>query len=138
MATASNSITPMAQETFGERLIRVAKERGGPIEQVPLSKWFWDEHGIKISGPMINRYKNEDALPRLDQCRQFAIALGVTVEWLYTGRGLKYPGPALTRDEQEIIRRLRSIESPEERRNWLGHMMVSLPPAPGANGHRAA
>lgn len=139
MATASNSAIPRTR-TFGRRLDEAVRDAdpNAPLQQEQLSRWFATEHGIKISGGMISRYRS-GALPRMDQCREYAMALGVAVEWLYSERGLKHPGPPLTPDEQEIIHRLRSIEDPEEHRNWIGHMLVSLPKAPSRpNGQKAA
>lgn len=103
MATANNN------GTFGDRLLQAVAEVGGPTAQVPLSKWFKKKHKIKISGVMINRYKKEDAAPRIEKCREFAVALDVQVEWLYTGRGLKRPGNSLSETERRILRMWRRL-----------------------------
>lgn len=46
-------------QTFGTRLTDAAVEMGAEREQLKLSAWF-KERGIKISGPMINNYRNKD------------------------------------------------------------------------------
>lgn len=76
---------------FGTRLWAEAKAKGAPQSQVGLSEWFKNEHGIKVSGPMLSKYRNHDELPRMSKCRDFAVALGVNVEWLLSGRGTKRP-----------------------------------------------
>lgn len=88
MQTASNK---PELTTFGQRLVAAVLEKSGPTEQESLSKWFLTEHGIHVSGPMISKYKTKDSVPRMDRCRAYAVAVGVTVEWLLTGRGARYP-----------------------------------------------
>ena len=100
METASNEAP---KETFGDRLMDAAMAMGAPKQQEKLSKWFKKEHKITISGPMISRYK-KDELPRMDQCRQYSLALGVCVEWLLTSRGSRFPedGP-MTITERRVL-----------------------------------
>ena len=98
MATASNL------ETFGDRLKDAAKNAGAKkVTHEYLKKWFFEEHKIKISTTMISRY-GKDELPRMEQCRDYAIALNVRTEWLLTGRGPRYieEGP-ITETERRIL-----------------------------------
>lgn len=100
-------------------------EAGAPQQQEQLAKWFKDRN-IITTGAMLNKYKNLDAAPRVNQCRQFAMALGVCVEWLYTGRGPKHAGPSYDEQEQSVIDALREIDDIGERTDWFGYLRVAL------------
>lgn len=96
--------TPTSKlKTFGDRLIDAVTEAGGPTQQEPLSKWFRDVHGINVSGPMLNKYKKHDKLPRMEQARDYAVALGVSVEWLYSGRGTRFPMQGPTSESERRL-----------------------------------
>ena len=123
MGTANNE---EEKETFGIRLIDAVKEAGGPVKpRKKISIWFDKFHNIQISGPMISRYIKNDEIPRMDQCREYAIALGVRVDWLLTGRPPKRPMAPLTDLEQALIEEIRKIdeENQDEKTrvllNWL-------------------
>ena len=93
----------ICESTFGERLISCVRTKGGPAEQEKISKWFWDNHKIKVSGAMINKYKNQNKLPRMEKCREYAIALDVCVDWLLTGREPKMPKGEISKPEVEVL-----------------------------------
>ncbi len=101
MGTTSNKAPKV---TFGDRLKNAAKEAGAEkVTHVYLRDWFKKEHGISISTTMISNY-GRDELPRMEQCRDYAKALNVCVEWLFTGCGLKRPGDgAISETERRIL-----------------------------------
>ena len=99
----------ICESTFGERLISCVKTMGGPAEQEKISKWFWDNHKIKVSGAMINKYRNQNKLPRMEKCREYAIALDVCVDWLLTGREPKMPEGKISKQEAKVLDLWRSF-----------------------------
>lgn len=96
-------------KTFGERLLEAMKAKSAPTTRVGAAEWLLREHGIEVSSTQITKYVNDDELPRMEQCRDYARALGVTMEWLYTGRGVRWPIDPLTEDEDSLIRRIRRL-----------------------------
>ena len=92
MATKSNNRGD-EKLSFAERLKSAALESGAKKDTHEyLRDWFRDEHDILISTAMISRYgPKKRELPHMQQCRDYAVALGVCVEWLYSGRGARYP-----------------------------------------------
>lgn len=128
MSTTSNvvDLKPATEkETFGQRFYETLRERKVSMKQEHIKKWF-AERNVKISATMINKYKNSDAVPRMKKCRDFADALGVTVEWLYTGRGSKYPTGSVLPEVRELNSMILDIEDQSERNDYLGHFKTIL------------
>lgn len=113
-------------DTFGKRLVYAASLRGAPSTQKALSEWFWENHEISVSAAMISKYITNDQLPRILQCRDYAQALGVTVEWLYTGGNEMRPMDPLDPDERELLDLIRSLPTAKERNDLLGYMRVYI------------
>lgn len=97
-------------KTFGDRLWDAARAAGGPTTQQALSAWFKRKHGIAISGPQLSKYKKHDILATMENCRAFAVALNVSVEWLVTGRGSRHliDGP-MSETESRVIAMWRQL-----------------------------
>ena len=135
VTTSKQPARSATTRTFGDRLLEAASDKGAPTEQERLAKWFADIYGIKTSGAMLNKYRNIDAAPRINKCREFAVALGVAVEWLYTERGPKHPGPVLEKPENEVLDALRQIDDIGARTDWYGYIKIAVPrgrpPRPG-------
>lgn len=106
----SETIKP---DTFGGRLLIAVREAGGPVSHKGAAEWLKKQHGIDISGPQITKYKKQNQKPRMEQCCAYALALNVTVEWLYTGRPPMRPMAPLSRGEEELIRSIRAV--PDDR-----------------------
>lgn len=131
MATASKNTPgttdlPLVPQTFGGRLLVAAKLAGAPVAQQKLSAWLKKNHNIAVSAAMISKYTTKDICPRMRLCRDFAVALGVRVEWLYSGRGDMRPMDPLDPEERELIELLRQVPSAEGRTDLIGHIRVYL------------
>lgn len=99
-------------DTFGWRFKKALIDNGAPVTQQGAKAWLEKrgrdlEIGIEISTTMIFNYYREE-LPRVDQCRKYALALGKCVEWLYTGEGPEAP---LNKDEKRLVGSFKRIRS---------------------------
>ena len=71
--------------TFAERL---KEEMVTSTKKLNQSEWG-KEFGVKQS--VVSDYTTGKKMPTIETARKMAISLGITVEWLYTERGAKYP-----------------------------------------------
>lgn len=74
------------EKNFGDRLYAILRERGMSTTQKDVGKL------CGVSGPQAYKYKTGQKLPTTERVTEIALRLGVTADWLLTGRGPKYPG----------------------------------------------
>lgn len=120
---------PSRKTTFGERLFRAIEEAGGPTKQEPAAQWLRDRYGIRISPAMLNKYKNLDSKPRVEQAARYAEALGVSIEWLYSGIPPMRPMSPLDEDEEALIKLIRDLPTADRQavlRELIGYLKVRL------------
>ena len=77
----------MKYPEFATRLHEACEDAKVPITQESLGKFFG------VSGTMAWYYLNGEKLPSMDKAIKMASKLGISVEWLLTGKGQKYPVP---------------------------------------------
>ena len=75
----------MKYPEFANRFREACEDAKVPITQESLGKFFG------VSGTMAWYYLNGEKLPSMDKAIKMASKLGISVEWLLTGKGQKYP-----------------------------------------------
>jgi transcriptional regulator with XRE-family HTH domain len=75
-----------ASMSFATRLKAACLERYGPkYKQKDLAQ------AVGVSAPTMSNYLRGELLPSMDTAITISHEIGVSVEWLLTGRGDKYP-----------------------------------------------
>ena len=70
------------QDEFSERFNEACKKTGhDKMTQIELGEI------LGVSGPVINRYRNGKRLPAITTAIKMSELLGVSLDWLMTGRG---------------------------------------------------
>lgn len=81
-----NSIREPVPGTFGARLYDRLLERGTE------PRWVAFARELGVTAQQVRKYLGGE-VPRMKRALDLAERLGVSVEWLLTGRGAKYPVP---------------------------------------------
>ena len=109
----------MKHEAFAKRFVLACKEANLPDGQKDLGKCFG------VSGPMICGYRSGDKMPSMGTAIVIAEKTGVTVEWLLTGRGKKYPETSTVDDyTDKLAAQLQSLQKAD--RDAVAALITSL------------
>lgn len=100
-------------ELFIDRVEKVLKEKG--ITKAELAE------KVGIRRPTLSEWKKNGAIPSGDVCLRIAGYLGVSAEWLISGREAEERPERITPEERGLLAELRSL-SPAQRE----HISISL------------
>lgn len=80
-------MTLVTTKTVWSRLKEALEDKHLPATQVYVAK------RLGVTQPSISEWNSEGGFPTIDRAVEIATWLGITVEWLITGRGPKRPLP---------------------------------------------
>lgn len=109
---------------FSRRLVAALDHAMVPPTDADRKKYL--SKAMKITERQVGNYLNGEKMPSPTRMVDLAIFLGVSLDWLMTGRGLMVP---LTEEEVEHISETRKLDAPD--RNKVYRLsQVFLPPEP--------
>lgn len=80
-----------SKEDFSKRLNQASDEARPPIisgrgRRAELCRRLDQQQGLKLSGESVRKWLSAESIPSMDNARFVASLLGVTTDWLLTGR----------------------------------------------------
>lgn len=95
---------------FAERLNEVLDDAQFPAKRFGRQTSLAKEFGVSQRG--VSNWLEGAALPRMAYLQGISLRFGCSIDWLFTGKGVKYPGDeskitsefsALSKSDQDII-----------------------------------